>query len=76
MQALDTTYQELLFTLDSESSVRPLTPITFGNGDHDDLVASQTQLQYSACASSFNQEQFRMIAENLQDSGVMLYLFC
>ena len=49
--------------------------INYLSSDVDDQLASQTQMQFSTSARSSTQEQFRIVAENLEDAGTILYLF-
>ena len=73
MHTLDPLYQQNLYIFDDNSDGMT---ITYASSDYDDLLGSQTQQSDAAGARQYIQDQFRIVAENLQDTGNVLYLFC
>ncbi len=73
MHTLDPSYQQTLYVLDDNDDGMT---INFGSSDYDDLLGSHTQQLDSSSARQYMQDQFRIVAENLQDAGTVLYIFC
>lgn len=70
MHVLNPSELRSVYSLDSDQDS---LAISFSSSDYDDAIASQTQMQFSSSATSYNQEQFKMVAQNLQESGTVLY---
>ncbi|MCR4666303.1 MAG: hypothetical protein K5657_03305 [Desulfovibrio sp.] len=73
MHSLDPIFQQSVFMQSVNNCNDSI--IIYASSDYDDSLASQMQLEYTASSKQNMQEQFRMIAQNLNDSGNIVYLF-
>ena len=73
MHVLDPVYQQSIFI--QNTSCGDNLSVVYGSSDFDDSIASQTQMQDTVSSKQYMQEQFRMVAENMQESGNIIYLF-
>ena len=65
MHILDPTYQQNMYIFDDNEDGMS---VMYGSSYYDDILGSEQQYLDSSSARQYMQEQFRIVAENLQDA--------